>query len=231
MYFPWTGFLEEIHACNIFVHYVDIASSRGFGNRVEIKTSRGSQWLTVPLHNWHQGQRIDEVRIDSSRDWRRSQRDLLAQAYAGTPYRNEMLNLVDSVFAQAGDSMAELAIASTMAEVAYFGLDRDRTFLYSSTLDVPGNSTARLLNTCKHLGATTYITGHGARNYLDHDLFEDNEIDVRYMNYMKLKYPQQHGNFTPFVSALDLIANCGKDGAKYLRSETRDWKDFVNESL
>lgn len=231
MYFPWIGFLEEIHACNTFVHYVDIASSRGFGNRVKIKTRSGSQWLTVPLHNWHQGQRIDEVRIDSSQDWHRSQRDLLAQAYANAPYRNDMLNLVDSVFAQAGASMAELAIASTMAEVAYFGLDCDRTFLYSSALNVPGNSTTRLLNTCKQLGATTYITGHGARNYLNHALFEYNGIDVRYMNYMKRKYPQQHGNFMPFVSALDLIANCGKDGANYLRSETIGWKDFVNESI
>jgi hypothetical protein len=72
-----------------------------------------------------------------------------------------------------------------------------------------------------------YITGHGASQYLDHALFERERVLVSYMNYRKHPYPQLHGEFTPFVSVLDLIANQGQSGKDCICSGTRNWKDFV----
>ena len=43
-------------------------------------------------------------------------------------------------------------------------------------------------------------------------------------------YPQLHGEFTPFVSALDLVANCGRAGRQYIHSKTVNWKEFVHGS-
>ena len=42
-------------------------------------------------------------------------------------------------------------------------------------------------------------------------------------------YPQQHGDFIPYVSALDLIANCGKGGIDYINGDTLPWKEFIND--
>ena len=42
-----------------------------------------------------------------------------------------------------------------------------------------------------------------------------------------IPYKQNHGPFTPFVSALDLVANCGKDGIEVMVSETKAWRDFL----
>jgi hypothetical protein len=77
------------------------------------------------------------------------------------------------------------------------------------------------------LGGSRYLTGHGAKNYLEHDLFEQGGVSVEYLNYEKTPYPQLHGDFTPFVSSLDLIANVGRAGVDRIRSGTVPWRQFL----
>ncbi|MBD9648167.1 WbqC family protein [Ensifer sp. ENS09] len=227
MYFPWVGMLEQIRLADVFVHYDDVQFSRGsFTNRVQIKTESGIRWLSVPLKDLRLGQRIDEVQIDDRTDWRRSHRDMLRQAYRKAPFVKDMLTLVDEVFAKDASTIADIARNSMLALAAYFKLDRP-TFMASDSLTIGGASSERVYDITAHLEGTAYITGHGARNYLDHDLFGRNGISVRYMNYERTPYAQLHGEFTPYVTALDLIANCGASGANVVHSGTVDWREFT----
>jgi hypothetical protein len=176
------------------------------------------------------GQRIKEVQVDESRDWRKQHRERLAQAYRKAPYAREMLALVDSVFAHSGKTLSQIAYTSTMALADYFGLTRGLRVYNIAELDVPGKGSQRVLDIVRVVGGTEYITGHGARNYLDHAAFEKAGIAVRYMQYRCLPYPQMHGDFTPYVTALDLVANCGAEGKYYIQSETVDWRTFLDGS-
>jgi hypothetical protein len=232
MYFPWVGLLQQIRLCDTFVYYDDVQFARGFFNRVQVKTAQGIRWLTVPLLGWRRGQLINEVRIDHGTDWKRSHRDLLAQAYAHAPFRDDMLALVDEVFARDYSVIGELAQASTEALLRYFpAIAAGKSFLVSSALGVPGHSSQRLIDLCDALGARTYLTGHGARHYLDHEAFERKAVDVAYIDYELDAYPQGHGEFTPYVSALDLIAHCGPAGAAHIRGRPRPWRDFLAEAM
>lgn len=230
MYFPWVGLLEQIRLADIFIHYDDVQYARGFFNRVQIKTANGSKWITVPLRDQHQGQRINEVLIDDRIDWRTQHRDMLKQAYLKAPFREEVLALVDQVFAKEYETLADLSRESILSLANYFGLTAKAQFGNSALMGVSGASSQRLHDLCLSVGATVYITGHGARNYLDHELFEKNGIRVEYMKYRMIPYPQLHGEFTPYVTALDLIANCGKERAEVICSEAIYWREFLNES-
>lgn len=230
MYFPWIGLLEQVRLANIFIHYDDVQYTRGFYNRVQVKTQYGIKWLTVPLCNLHRGQHIDEVLIDERTDWRRKHRDILRQAYLKAPFRDEMLELVDSVFSIQVMTLADLSRESILAVSRYFNLTERTEFLRSTDLGIHGSSSQRLHDICLAVGADIYITGHGARNYLDHGLFERSGIRVEYMKYQMRPYPQLHGEFTPYVTSLDLVANCGKAGAQFISSESIYWAEFINES-
>jgi WbqC-like protein family len=232
MYFPWVGLLEQIRLADVFMHYDDVQLSRGFYNRVQVKTRSGTRWMTVPLRDKHQGQRIDEVRVDNRTDWRSQHRDILRQACLHAPFVGDMLSLVDGVFAQEFDTLADVSRSSILALAAYFGLDEGARFVQSTALDVPGASSERLHGLCQAVGATRYITGHGALNYLDHALFERSGIDVAYMDYRKLPYPQQFDDaapFTPFVTGLDLVANLGREGQSRIVSEAVSWRAFTQQ--
>lgn len=230
MYFPWVGLLEQIRISDIFIYYDDVQYTRGFYNRVQIKTAYGSKWITVPLRDHHQGQRINEVLIDDRVDWRTQHRDKLKQAYLRAPYRDEMLSLVDMVFSKEYKTLADLSCETILVLANFFGLTEHKKFLYSSKMSISGTSSQRLLDHCLAVGANIYITGHGARNYLRHELFEQSGIRVEYMNYRMIPYPQVHGEFSPYVTALDLVANCGKEGKRVICSESIYWRDFINES-
>lgn len=230
MLFPWVGMLEQVRLADCYVDYADVQFSKGsFVNRVQVKTATGPRWMTVPIHGLNLGQRIDEVAIDDSLPWREKHLQLLRAAYEGAPYRGEMLALVEDVYAREYAGIAGLSLASLMALCRYFGLDRDRTFVSSAQLDIDGTSSRRVLDIVLRLGGDRYITGHGARNYLAHGMFDDAGVRVEYMDYLKVPYAQLHGEFTPYVSALDLIANKGPDGVECIMSGALYWKDFLDE--
>ncbi|MGO4326834.1 WbqC family protein [Cupriavidus sp. 2TAF22] len=228
MYFPWVGMLEQVRLADTFVFYDDVQFSRGgFGNRVQVKTAQGMRWMTVPLRGLRLGQRIDAVEVDDGTGWRAQHRELLRQAYRDAPHVQDMLALVDEVLALPTTSLSELTQASMLALADYFGVAGGKPFARSSALGIPGEKSQRVLDVCKRMEAGRYITGHGARNYLDHELFERNAVTVEYMDYAMHPYPQRHGAFTPYVSGLDLVANCGRAGASQICSGTIAWRDMM----
>jgi len=228
MLFPWVGMFEQIRLADAYVHYDDVQFSKGsFTNRVQIKTLQGIKWLTLPLKNLKLGQKISEIEVDNSKDWRNGHLSLLKQSYAAAPYSREMLDLVSQVYSHQTSLVSEIAVISMMAVHRYFNFQKPLEFYYSSQMNIPGESSRRVLDVVKQLGGNVYITGHGAKNYLDHPLFEQEGVQVEYINYQKKSYPQLHGEFTPFVSTLDLIANCGTAGVSAFSSNTLPWKEFI----
>ena len=228
MYFPWVGVLEQIRLADIYVHYDDVQYARGFYNRVQVKTAHGVKWISVPLLDQRRGQKIDEVLVDDRLPWKNQHRELLRQAYFKAPFRDEMLALVDEVFAMPLHTLGDVSRESTLALARYFDLISGRRFLHSSAMGVEGASSERLLGLTQAVGGTVYITGHGARNYLDHEIFEKAAIDVRYMRYAMTPYEQLHGEFTPFVTGLDLVAHMGAAGREKICSAAIGWKEFIN---
>ena len=99
----------------------------------------------------------------------------------------------------------DIAVVGLMAQ--WLGLRRQ--IERSSTLDIAADRSDRLVRICQRFGATSYISGDAARNYLDMALFERHGIRVEWQQFAHPVYPQLHGEFVPFLSALDLLLNCG----------------------
>jgi len=89
--------------------------------------------------------------------------------------------------------------------------------IFDSELDVTGKSSEHLLNICKKLGATKYLSGPGGRDYLNEKIFEQNKIKVEYQKYNPIIYSQMHTkSFVPNLSILDLLFNMGLDSKKLI---------------
>jgi hypothetical protein len=228
MYFPWCGLLEQIRMADVFVHYDDVQYVRGFFSRVQIKTSDGIKWLSVPLRNQHRGQTIDECRIDNSIDWKSKHLALLKQYYRKATYADVMLSVVESVFADKHESLGSLGRATIRALTRAFYLSEPK-FYHSADLGVGGSSSQRLLDITMGFGGTVYLTGHGALNYLDHSVFENKRVQVRYMKYNFEPWSQLHGAFTPYVTSLDPLAHLGPDASTILQSNTIHWSTAVEQ--
>lgn len=228
MYFPWVGMLEQMALSDTFIFYDDVQFSRGgVLNRIQIKVDGDTRWMTVPLKGQRLGQNIDEVQVDDATAWRTTHLDLLSKAYRDAPHRDDMLGLAAEVLHHPSSSLAELTMRSMHVLADYFGLFANTRIMKSSGMGVAGRSSIRVRDICVAAGATRYATGHGAKNYLDHDAFEQVGIEVEYMDYQRLPYPQSSGPFTPYVSGLDLVANCGKAGVAFIAPATTPWRSVL----
>lgn len=228
MFFPWVGMFEQFMLADVFVFYDDVQYSKGsFENRVQIKTAAGLKWLTVPVLYNHGFARLNDTRIDEQHRWRDRHLAFLEQQFRGAPFSKDALQIVNSVYAKRFASLAGLSIASMRAIFDYFGLAGEKLIANSSELAIAGKGSPRVLDIALHFGADRYVTGHGARNYLDHEAFEAAGVCVEYMDYARVPYRQRFGDFTASVSILDLIANEGAAGARVLEPRTASWREFL----
>lgn len=224
--------LEQIRLADVFVHYDDVQFSKGsFTNRVQLKLPpQNTSWMTVPLKDLSLGQRIDEVQIRDSSIWKHKHLALLQASFSTAPFRKDALGLAESVLERTHTSIAELSRDSMLALADYFGLTVTTRFIDSKDCGIGGHGSQRVFDIVKHFKGDRYVTGQGALRYLDHELFEQGRVEVAYMDYECRPYPQSHGRFTPYVSALDLVAHAGRSGIEFMTSKAIYWRDFNNGS-
>jgi WbqC-like protein family len=226
MFLPWVGLFEQVRLSDVFIHYDDVQlpQGRSFMSRVQIKSAQGVLWLTAPVDRTRSGKLLKDVMLFSEEDWRAKHLKTIKHAYSKAPYFSRMFELVENIYAHQTDHLSEFNINAIERLAAYLGLSPQ--FMRSSELGVEGSSTQRLVDLCKLVSCDSYVTGHGALNYLEHEKFEETGISVRYMAYKKTAYPQRHGEFTPYVSIIDAIANCGEQARELLASEAIYWREF-----
>jgi hypothetical protein len=208
-YLPWLGFFDQLRRADIFVYYDDVQYDKhGWRNRNRIKTRQGPAWLTVPVR--HGGfPRILDVEIDARTPWARKHVLTVRQAYARAPHLPRYLPALEALLSQRWVRLVDLDIACVDLLASWLGV-RAR-IERSSALRIGGTRSERLVNICRHFGATRYLSGDAAQSYLETGLFERHGIAVEWQRYAHPTYPQLHGDFVSHLSALDLILNCGDE--------------------
>ncbi len=216
-YLPWLGYFDQLRRADVFITYDDVQFDKhGWRNRNRIKTPAGPLWLTVPVLHHGKGQpKNNDILIDGRR-WQRKHVASLSQYYSRAPYADRYLPELTDLLNRDWSHLIDLdmALAGKMAE--WFGLPAPT--IRSSTLGIDGSQSDRLLKFCQHFGATRYLSGDAAADYLDVELFARHGIDVQWQNYSHPVYPQLHGAFVPSLSAIDLLLNCGDRSAGILEA-------------
>ncbi len=188
-YLPWLGYFDLLQKADVFVHYDDVRFDKhGWRNRNRVKGPKGAIWLTVPVfHSGRAGQSILDVEIDDRQDWRRKHLSTVAQSYARAPFIDTVLPRLRNIIERPWLRLVDLDLA---------------------LIDWLANE--RLINLCQHFRATRYLSGNSAQDYLDEAQFAAAGIEVVWHNYVHPSYAQQHGEFVPYLSILDLILNVGR---------------------
>ena len=210
-YFPWIGYFDKFAKVDEVIILDNVQfKKRYFENRNKVRTNDGWCWIRTPvLTKGRYDQRIMDVEIDHSQPWQRKLVATLRNNYAKAPnwakWGDELSALIQSS-SHAGLAEFNLMIIHYLAEK--FGLVR-KTRLASS-LNTKLSGSDLILEICWATGCTTYLSGQGGRNYLDHKMFAQEDIEIRYQEFTHPVYPQhQGGEFIPAMSAVDMLFNLG----------------------
>ncbi len=208
-FLPWLGFYDRWARCDLLVLLDDGQFlRRGWHHRDRLKTAAGAQWLTVPvLKKGRFTQTIAEVELEPGAGWRQKHLSMIRHAYCKAKAFREVFAMLEEAYAMPCTSLRDLNVALLRKTAALLGLYTPTVF--SSELGVSGARTERLVDICRRVGADTYLSGMGARSYLDEELFREAGIDVLWREYDTPRYPQLHGDFIPGLSVVDFLMNCG----------------------
>lgn len=223
-YIPWRGYFALLAKANAVILLDSVQyTKRDWRNRNTIKTPSGLQWLTIPVDvKGKYLQAIDETRIADG-NWAETHiRSIEVNYRRCAEFENVAPWLFELLRKAAALPMLTQVNNFLLAEISRnLGLDmpieRCTDVLPRSEL-VSMSPTDRLLNLCSAAGATHYLSGPAAKNYMELEKFARAGIEVSWMDYSAFpEYPQAWGAFEPHVSIVDLLLNCGETSRYYLR--------------
>ena len=222
-YISWKGYFDMIQSVDLFILYDDVQyTRRDWRNRNKIKVPHGLKWLTIPVNvKGKYLQKIKDTTV-SNKDWRFNHLKTIKGSYSKSKYFTDVFPLVEELYLSAKfETISEINFHFISGICNYLNIDTDITF--SSNYDLSENrKTERLVDICKQAGATEYISGPLAKDYIIRDKFEAHNIKLTWMNYDNYpEYPQLYGDFVHKVSILDLLFNCGKNAIDFIQPKER----------
>lgn len=219
-YLPWKGYFDLIRSVDEFVLYDDMQfTRRDWRSRNRIKTANGLHWLSVPVDvKGKFDQKIREARVVDG-EWASKHWQTLRHAYGKAPFFKQYQPQVEAAFAELASEKNLSRINYRLITLVCGLLGIETSISWSMDYQQREGKSERLLSICQAAGATHYLSGPAARDYMDVELFQRNGVSVTFADYAGYpEYAQIHGPFEHAVSALDLLFNIGPDSLTYLKT-------------
>lgn len=220
-FLPWLGYLHRMAQADLFVLLDHVQfERRNYQNRTMIRMNDEARWLTVPVVQRSQKERIVDKDIDNRLDgakwWAPNHFTTLRHAYREARFFSAYAAQFKRLFETRHEQLVEINQAGLDLLREAFGI---RTPLVrSSELAVEGARAELILNICRAVGADTLIAGMGgSRAYLDVLAFRRAGVRIVFHEFRHPAYPQCGA--APFIgglSAVDLLFNCGPQSRSLL---------------
>lgn len=216
-YIPWKGYFDIIHDVDLFVFYDDVQYTKNdWRNRNKIKTPKGTAWLTLPvgtdLHRL-----VEEVVLPEDPGIFKRHFTLLQEHYKKAPYYKKFLPFLEHVYLETRWEKLVDVNRYLITEIAREFLGITTRFADSHDFASTGVRHERLLSLLQSAGATTYVSGPAAKDYILAEDYEKAGIELVWKDYSG--YPVYKQQFEPFdhaVSILDLLLNTGDEAPWYI---------------
>ena len=217
-YIPWRGYFDLIASVDEFVIFDEMQyTKRDWRNRNKIKTKNGSLWLSIPVKvKGKYFQKIRESKIDGIA-WKHNHWESLKANYMKAPYFKDISSELEEIYCKENHIYLS-KLNRRLIDLICNYLKIQTKIRDSFEFNLAGDKTERLVNICKELNGSEYITGPSAKDYINENMFNINKININYLDYNNyLKYNQLWGGFIDNLSILDLIFNCGEYSHKYMK--------------
>jgi hypothetical protein len=214
-YLPWLGYFHRIACSDIHIVLDDVLIDRNsktkFANRNRVRTKDGWSWLTVPLKTRGRSAEmlLNTIEIADDTRWAAKHWETIRCSYAKASFFSAHRDFFAATYSSRWTLLPDLVRSTTSYLLGALGIATK--IRYSSEMRVEGSKSDLILNLCRAAEATTYISGPFGRDYLQQDGFDAAGIGILYHEYNHPTYSQVYPGFEPFMSAIDLLFNCGPE--------------------
>jgi hypothetical protein len=219
-FIPWLGYLHRMAEADLFILLDHVQfERRNYQNRCQIRIDGEARWLTVPVEQRSQKERIVDKHVDyrdPARPWARNHFATLRYAYRDSRYFDAYADGLKRILDAQWLRLVELDLAMLELLRGAFGIET--RLLRSSEMEVEGAKSELILNLCRAVKADCLLAGFGgSRGYLDAQAFERHGIEIRHHQFKHPTYGQcGAAPFLPGLASIDLLFNAGPASAGIL---------------
>ena len=166
-HFPYLGFFQKMEESDLFIILDDVKFKKNnFQNRNRFLNGGGrEEWFTVPVEKRANSKLIKDVLVSEDFGWKKK---LIKQMKLNFGY--DLDNVYESEYIK--------DINMNSIKFCRKRLNITTPMIFSSDLDISGSKSELLVNLCKEVGATTYLSGKGGLDYLDMEIFNGINIKI-----------------------------------------------------
>jgi hypothetical protein len=217
-YFPWLGMLDKIRKCDVFMVMDEVQlSDSAYQHRNVLLTADGTpKFLTIPfVRKNYLKKQFREIEI-ASPDWRTKHLNFILNAYRKHPFAYEIMPRIEEFYATEYHMLTDAVVSSMRLAFDIFGIGARVIFQSEVEYDRAFRRGNLVVALARAAGADCYLSGSGARAYLDESAF-DEQLKLRYNHFRHPTYSQRGvREFQPGMACLDALFNLGVDGSRAL---------------
>lgn len=213
--FPYIGYFQLIDAADRFVFLNDVNFiKKGWIHKNRIAVNNQVYTFSIPLIKASQNKLIKDTQVNYTENWQNKLLKTIETSYKKAPYFEFVFPIIADVLNSKVETIDELAKKSVVAICDYLGLS-EHTDFYNSSQDKfskEGKRGAdRIISIVKSLEGTQYINAQGGRELYDNKYFDQQNIELGFIETKFLDYKQLSSENHIGLSILDVIMNCSID--------------------
>lgn len=208
-YLPYIGIFNKIAKADKFIFVENIQfNKKSWQNRTLIKMKKGGTcYLTIPVYSkGNFFQNIKDAKIVKN-NWRKKHLKTIEQNYNNCIGFNDVFPKIIECYNRNSEFLIDLTIP--LMEMIMKILNINIPIFHASQLNVHGTKTELLVDICKKTKCHTYLSGMGAKNYFNPEVFKRNSLNHKFNLFSHPKYTQLGDDFVEGIAIIDLLFNEG----------------------
>ncbi|GAA4753317.1 WbqC family protein [Flavisolibacter ginsenosidimutans] len=206
--FPYVGYFQLIASVDRFVIYDDVAYiKQGWINRNRILLNGKDHLFTLPLQDASPNKLIRNITLHPTlfKGWKEKFYRTLEAAYKKAPFYNEAAPLIHTILEKPAETISELAAQCIKTVCNYTGIATEFVITATGYDNAYLKGVDRVIDICKQEGALTYINAIGGRELYKKDVFNAEELELKFLQPTVHAYPQYAHPFVSGLSVVDLL--------------------------
>ncbi|PLY08700.1 MAG: hypothetical protein C0626_12695 [Arcobacter sp.] len=192
-YLSWFGLLDKIIKSDIFIIMDDVQfNRRAFQHRTLYSNPSGKPsylTLSVDAKN-HQLDNllINEVKVNNIEIIKKHY-EIILNRYGKFKSFQKYKEEVEYIFNQKYTHLLEINLKILNFMLKVFSINTQ--IIYASEFNTQLIKSDRILDLVKASGCTTYLSGVGAKNYMNEEDFKNNNIQLNYQDFYHIQFDQK----------------------------------------
>lgn len=208
-FFPYIGYYQHIHACDLYVFLDDVAyANLEYVRRNYLLIGGERKPFGIEMTNRSQSTPIKDLQLNPDPKWRRKLTRTIELNYKRAPYFDSVMkNVVLPALESNISRVAELNEMTIRLPLQY--LDLAKEFACSSVAHDPNDlvGAERIRKICRDEDAGIFINPMGGMKLYFHDEFAAEGLELGFLkpDFQALRYAQGKVEWSPNLSIVDVL--------------------------